>query len=279
MLLAPVRPFVVFACAGIVAACGERPLEPRSPTPGVPHYRFVTYNVHYPEARDASTISAIRATRGDVVCLQETDAAWRDALVRALSGAYPYMLFQPFEGAAGLGVLSRYPLVDKGLLPRPEGWHPAWYVVVETPAGPVQVLQVHLRATFDGDGDPLSSALGTSADHVDEIRDFSAKLSAEQPRIVLGDFNEGPDGDAIVYLERRGYRNALPLYRPGQPTWKGASVAGQLALTLDHVLFDRAFEPLNAYVVDRGSSDHLPVVAHLEAARDFAPEGAGGAQN
>ena len=36
-------------------------------------------------------------------------------------------------------------------------------------------------------------------------------------------------------------------------------------MTIDHILFDRAFVPLNAYVLDSGNSDHLPVVAHLEA--------------
>lgn len=258
------RPLVLVACLAL-AACGERPLEPREPTPGVPHYRFVTYNVHFPEARDQDTIEALRRTHGDVLCLQETDSAWRDALVPAFADDYPFMLFEPLEGAAGLGVISRFPLADLGILPRAEGWHPAWYVMVDTPAGPVQLLNVHLRSAFDGNGDPVSSFTSTGGDHLEEIRAFTAVLSTETPRVVLGDFNEGVDGAAVDYLESKSFRNALPLYRPGQPTWQGTSVGGALELTVDHVLFDRFFEPLNAYVVTGGKSDHLPVVAHLEA--------------
>lgn len=260
----------VFLCSAVLCGCGERPLQPREPTPGVPHLRFVTYNLHFPEAGDAETLDAIARAQGDVVCLQEVNAAWQAALSRRYSASYPYMLFEAREGPAGLGVLSRYPLREEAYLPGPNGWHPAWQLRVTTPAGEIQILNVHLRAVFDGTGDPLSSFANTGDDHVLEIRLFSENLSPDQAAVVLGDFNEGVDGAAIEYLERRGYRNALPLFHPGQPTWRAPSVAGQLELTIDHVLFNAAFEPLYAYVVPGGGSDHLPVVAHLEAAQGFS---------
>jgi endonuclease/exonuclease/phosphatase family metal-dependent hydrolase len=36
--------------------------------------------------------------------------------------------------------------------------------------------------------------------------------------------------------------------------------------TIDHVLFDHAFIPLNSWVENIGHSDHMPVLAHVEAA-------------
>lgn len=256
-------------CGILVAGCGERPLEPREPTPGVAHFRFVTYNVHFPAARDSRTIDAIRATHADVICLQETNAEWREALVTAFSATYPHISFQPLESADGLGILSRFPLLDRGILAHEEGWHPAWHLEVQTPAGPIELLHVHLRAVFDRAGDPVSSFLSTGNDHLWQIKSYAESLTRDVPSIFLGDFNEEVDGDAIGFLEGRGYRNALPLYHPGQPTWLGTSVGNQLGLTVDHVLFDRKFEPLNSFVLDRGGSDHLPVVAHLEAARGW----------
>jgi endonuclease/exonuclease/phosphatase family metal-dependent hydrolase len=83
---------------------------------------------------------------------------------------------------------------------------------------------------------------------------------------VVGDFNEGPDGDAIHYLEDAGFRNVLPLFRPGQETWRVRSLGGQTAETLDHILFDESFLPLDARVMVEGNSDHLPVLAHFESA-------------
>ena len=169
-------------------------------------------------------------------------------------------------------MLSKFPVADGGWHAGPNGWHPAWHLNVDTPAGRIQILNLHLRAGHDGNGDPVSSYLSSSDDHVFEIKQFMSLVQGDAPTLVIGDFNEGVDGAAIGYLEDRGFRNALPLYHPGQFTWKHASVANQFSQTLDHILFDHAFEPLNSWVMDIGDSDHIPVMAHLEAAHVWYPE-------
>jgi endonuclease/exonuclease/phosphatase family metal-dependent hydrolase len=254
-----------FVLATLLLSCGPVPLEPREPTPGVPHFTVGTFNVHYPTAGDTETSAAVAAIGADVVFLQETDAAWAAVLAEQHAGAYPHQVFKVDQGPRGLAVLSRFPVHDRGLLPAPNDWHPAWRVVVETPAGALQVLHVHLRSKFDGTADPLSNFVNTPVDHRREIEQFFGACEA-MPTIVLGDFNEEPESSALEWLEGCGFRNALPLYRPGQWTWRGRSVAGQFALTIDHILFDGSMLPLNAWVADAGNSDHRPVVAHFEAA-------------
>jgi endonuclease/exonuclease/phosphatase (EEP) superfamily protein YafD len=59
----------------------------------------------------------------------------------------------------------------------------------------------------------------------------------------------------------------LPLYRPGQFTWRSRSLGAQFTEALDHILYDDSVEPLNAFAMNRGNSDHIPVVAHFEASR------------
>jgi endonuclease/exonuclease/phosphatase (EEP) superfamily protein YafD len=76
--------------------------------------------------------------------------------------------------------------------------------------------------------------------------------------MVLGDFNDGENGDAVAYLATLGLTDALPLFHPGQFTWRHPSLANQFDEALDHVLFDEWVEPLNAYVVNQGRSDHIP---------------------
>lgn len=247
----------------VLVACGLQPLEPRPPSEGAVHVTVATFNVHYPTGGDRATLRAVSRTGADVVFLQEVDARWEQALRREAPREYPHMILHPDEGPRGLGVLSRYPIEDGGVLRAPHDWHPGWRVFVQTPGGRVQVLVVHLRALFDGKGNPASSYFNTEKDHVRELEHFF-QGHQDLPTIVLGDFNEGTGGQAVRWLEARGYRNALPLFRPGQPTWRGRSLAGQFELIIDHVLFDASFEPLNAWVSDRGSSDHFPVVAHLE---------------
>ena len=154
---------------------------------------------------------------------------------------------------------------DGGWHAGPNGWHPAWHLLVDTPQGTVDVLDVHLRNAISDNGGTIHSYLTTASDHRLEIAAFEqARPLPDLPSIVLGDFNEGPEGGAVHYLEEAGYRDALPLFHPGQPTWRYHSIANQFTQELDHILFDDAFEPLDAWVINGGGSDHLPVVAHLQ---------------
>ena len=243
------------------------PLEAREPTPGVPHLTVMTYNVHQERSNDESTIVTIGTPDADIVCLQEINVAWRRVVEQRYAARYPVMLFATREDHGGLAILSKYPLEDRGVIPFSENWHPAWHVMADTPNGRIQVVQVHLRPLFEGNRNPLSDFFTTGKDHVAELELYMRGTEPSLPTLVLGDFNESPKGNAVHWLQERGFRNALPLYRPGQYTWKGKSVASLLDMTIDHVMFDGAFEPLASWVDTRGGSDHLPVMASLELVR------------
>lgn len=251
---------VALQCVG----CGERPMEPREPTPGVPHFTIATYNILDEASKDPNTVSAIGELNADVLCLQEVTPEWERILRARYRDRYPHMLFYP-SGSAGLGFLSRYPLEDHAFVPGPNGWHPAWHVLVETPAGWLQVLNVHLRAPEGKGVENLQSIAALSADHRSSMTMFQSHGRPGMPTVVLGDFNESTDGAAVQLLESQGFRNALPLFYPGQYTWKKPSLGGQFTQTIDHVMFDKSMQPLHAYVKNIGGSDHLPVIAHLEA--------------
>src|SRR5687768_13800605 len=103
------------ALSMLVVSCGPAPLEPREPTPGVPHFTVATFNVHYPTAGDAETAAAVAGTGADLVFLQETDAEWASTLTGASVLGYPYRQFKVDSGPRGLSVLSRFPIEDHGL--------------------------------------------------------------------------------------------------------------------------------------------------------------------
>jgi endonuclease/exonuclease/phosphatase family metal-dependent hydrolase len=224
----------------------------------------MSYNVELGAEGERSSLDDFDAMDADIVCLQEVTPAAEVTLRTEYADAYPYQLYKSKGGAGGLAALSRFPLTDEGLRSVPQGWHPAWHLEAETPAGRVQLLNVHLRSLFSADTGPLRSYLSADEDHLAEIQAFSDSCETEVATIVLGDFNEGPDGDAVRFLEERGYLNLLPAFRPGQPTWGFRSLGDQLADTIDHILINDALVPLNAWVERHGRSDHLPVLAHVE---------------
>lgn len=258
---------LLWLAGALLAGCGASPLAPRDPDPGTFHFTVETYNLNNDDAADPVTLMTIGEPGADIVCLQEITAAWRDAIDARYAAVYPHRMFKidPGGGAAGLGILSRFPIRDGGWQEGP--WHPAWNYVVDTPSGSIAVLNTHLRNATGQNGNTIQSYLRTDEDHLYEIKVFTAQCTKVMPSLILGDFNEGTSGAAVRYLEQDGFQNILPLYHPGQPTWRyKATVGGQFEQTLDHILFDSSFEPLNAWVVNGGGSDHLPVVAHLQAA-------------
>lgn len=261
-----------------LACCARKPmLTPRDPTPGATHFVVMTYNVNQPHLL-SDTVEAIGAPNADVVCLQEIGADWRQVIEPRYASQYPNMVFATNETEGGLALLSRYPIHDRGVIALPGNaaqWHPGSVVDVDTPGGTIEIVNVHLRAIFEGNSNPVTNYFDRGSDHVQELSTFFDHTTASVPIVVAGDFNESPTGDAVRSLENRGFLNVLPAFRPGQYTWHGPSVGAAAELTEDYIFFDGKFDPLNAWVERIGGSDHLPVLAHVQLRAPVAPVDAG----
>jgi endonuclease/exonuclease/phosphatase (EEP) superfamily protein YafD len=255
------RPTLLGITLVLALACARPPAErPRAPTGAA--FRLLTYNVNYGIAGDDETIAAIRDADADLVLLQETNAAWEQALRGSLSGRWPKMIFKHRGGAGGLAVLSRLPIVEAEFFaPVGEGWFPAARVVVETAFGRVQALSVHLRPPVSDGGSFVSGAFTTPAVRFDEIQTFFSRLAPGYPTLIAGDFNEEEDGHAVRFLAGKGMISALARYAPGEPTWRWPMPIGTLHKQLDHVLYDARLDVASAEIRQRGRSDHLPIVA------------------
>src|SRR5689334_8410614 len=130
----------------LLVGCATRPLEPRDPDPGAFHFTIQTYNLNNDEGGDVGTLAAIGMANADVICLQEVTATWQAVIEPRYDAAYPHHMFKSEnDGPAGLGILSRFPVRDGGWHAGPNGWHPAWHYLVDTPHGTFKILSVHLR--------------------------------------------------------------------------------------------------------------------------------------
>ena len=248
----------------MAVGCGEAPREPREPTPGKAHFGITTFNIKVEQSSDPETVAAIGSTGADILCLQEINASWEAVLRERYASSYPYMLFAPKENAGGLGFLSRYPLIDRGVIQPPAGVHPGWIAEVVLPTFTLQVVHVHLRSLFNGEGSPPANFFEVGDLHREEMQLFFQHVDPSLPTVVAGDFNEGIEGAAVRWLEDRGFQNTLHAFRPGQFTWAGRSVGQTYDLAIDHVMAGPAFDLLDARTSRLGNSDHLPVTAQLE---------------
>src|SRR5688572_20482503 len=130
------------AAVGCVRSATRKPVAPPLSATTV---SVMTYNVNLNIAGHSDTMRGVEKHDAGIVFFQETNDAWVESLKERLGPSYPHVSFRVDDAyAAGLGVMSKYPIVSSEFLPKVD-WFPAQKVVLDTPIGHVQVLNVHLR--------------------------------------------------------------------------------------------------------------------------------------
>ena len=133
--------------------------------------------------------AALVALSPDVLILQEV---WSGGAREEISLAFgPAYVTARCDGG-GLMVLSRYPILRERFTPFPFDWDlslPEWFakkgvmeVILETPAGPIRVVNAHLALAF-GEDNGRTRQLRFLLDLLDERRDL--------PLVVGADLNTG----------------------------------------------------------------------------------------
>lgn len=245
----------------LLCACAAASDEPAPTLQRAGQISVLSYNVNFGLPGDPATMELIRRADADIVMLQETNAEWAEALRAEFGEAYAHLDFRHCCRAGGLAVLARFPVSHREYIPAPSGWFPAWRLLAHTPLGDIQLLDVHLHPPVTEGGNWVLGQFTTSGIRLAEIEEFARHLDGGVPTIIAGDFNEGQNGSSLQFLDSQGYRNAVAEYQPDEPTWRWPTKVGTLRAQLDHILYSRGLEALDARILQGGRSDHLPVLA------------------
>jgi endonuclease/exonuclease/phosphatase family metal-dependent hydrolase len=230
---------------------------------------LMTYNVNYGNRDIDASLDAIAKADVDVVLLQETSDRWCHALGKRFAKQYAHQACRVFgRPAGGIAVLSKHAITSEELWAPPAGtgaWFPAQRIVLASPLGPLQILNVHLRPALDS-GSWIKGFLTTPPIRRAEIAAHWQHVDTRLPTIVAGDFNEDDTGRAIHFLEGHGL-SRVPT--TGPRTWRYEEmVDGKpfdlLKLDIDHVMIDPRLAAESGTVLDAGTSDHRPVVVHIK---------------
>jgi endonuclease/exonuclease/phosphatase (EEP) superfamily protein YafD len=228
-----------------------------------PMMRLLTYNLDKDSANREDALGVIAQANPDVIFFQEASAEWQGLLKSKLGGPYPYASFNEAKiGYDGIGMMSKFPIVEERWLAKVGGgWFPSQWTVLETPLGRVQFLNVHLRPPSSDTGNKVVGFLTTGGVRRKEIEGLHGQLRPVGPTVVVGDFNEGDDGQAVKWLRGRGLTDALPEFDRKSSTWQGAYMGVGLTDRPDHVMYSTELRCFEARVITERASDHDPVLA------------------
>lgn len=222
-----------------------------------------TYNINFGNGHLPETVDTIADLDTDIVLLQESTPDSEEAVRARLSDVYSEIRFEHCCRAGGLGVLSKFPILEARVVDPNVGFFPAWWLRVETPNGPLLVVDVHLRPPISDSGSWVVGFFSTRDDRAREIAALWDLLPTAEPMIIAGDFNEKASGGVVKFLRSQGLETALPQFAGREPTWHWPVGAGELKMQLDHVTYSRPLSPRAARVVTGGLSDHQPVVVEF----------------
>lgn len=232
--------------------------------------RVVTYNINWGGNRFSTTapkksLKVLRQIDADIVLLQEMTPFWFNALKSHLSSVYPYMEFKNDDHAGGIAYISKYPVRRIQYL-RPsvkKEWHLGVIMDVDSPTGPLQVLNLHLTPPLISKNNASFSIIpffSTCRIREKEIRFFYDHMQKNLPTIIVGDFNESDNGFVRYFLRQHGFRDAPS---PFQYSWEWKIGAFKMKRKLDHVFYNPYFKLDHVQIIHDGDSDHFPIVVDL----------------
>ncbi len=244
----------------------------RDPAPPTA-FTAMTYNIHGRVSDPQRVMQVIEIQDADLIGVQELGPAHSDLFAAELREQYPYQVLYPRLPVQGVGLLSRYPILEHDTFQPIESSHLHLRAVIDLDGVPVTVYVVHPRApkhfitpiTYDdAQRDTEISVL-----YNDYLRHESG------PVIVMGDFNMTDQSDAYALLNGdlndafRAAGHGLGFTFPDH--FKINTRLTPRLMRIDYIWYTDDFRAYDAEVVpDSGTSDHRPVITALNLQQELA---------
>lgn len=220
----------------------------------------MTYNIQNYRVPPDKLIALIDDVDADIVSVIELSRRQATALETT---TYPYKVLYG-RGSSGLGLLSRYPILEHELLYLDSQRRPHMRAVLDVNGRSLTVILAH----------PPSPRLRNfqyrpHPDAASEIAALAELAVREQPAILLGDLNISDQSDAYQAVMAAGLRDSFREVGWGfGATWPTPRLFSRIPLPafvrIDYIFHTPELQATSARVEHTAdASDHLPVVVDL----------------
>lgn len=231
-----------------------------------PSITVMSFNVLYSNKAYEGIVGSVHNASPDLVGFQELTSTGKEALIKALEPEYPYHTLTILDDKLSVGLFSRYPLemVERFSLPPRDL---ALHAVVTIKDQWVHVFVVHLTANLFFEHSisefmPLVvERFGLRTAEIARLREEITTFN--EPVLLMCDCNLTETSEAHHQLDEflddsfreAGWGFGHTLHPPGIP---------MPIQRIDYVWHSNDFVALEAFVGQKGNSDHWPVVAQLK---------------
>lgn len=236
--------------------------------------RVATFNLNCRNQHKDQILDALKATKADVLFLQETTIASERFLTAQLNASYPYFYATGYHGRYAeerLAFASKIPLREVIYSPPGKGFFGFYSAACPMGETTVKLINVHLTPFVirrgSGITDVLAEMKGTEDKHAAEMEAIVQTFDVRQPVIIAGDFNSLSTFVAPSLLVKLGLTDSFAAIHPDSdthPTWRGTVDSAVLRLRLDYIFHTPGFRTIKSMVIEQGGSDHFPVVSDLK---------------
>jgi endonuclease/exonuclease/phosphatase (EEP) superfamily protein YafD len=181
-----------------------------------------------------------------------------------MDARFPYRVLLPARPVGGIGIWSRYPIVNSGRIDGYTLWMVGARIRVPGVAVDTTVLSVHMAGPWP---QPIGQWTADMARFPATLRDIAHSAGAGAV-IVAGDFNATADMAPFRKLLDGGYTDAaaqagagLARTFPNRPPWPAL-------LGIDHFLL-RNCTPASVHTARVDGTDHLSLLATLRVPVDM----------
>lgn len=227
--------------------------------------RVATYNLNsYDVPATKTTTNTVKKLHADVVFFQEVTPSADRCLYANLKTTYRYNKYYPYCKDGGLAIFSKYPFQQIDYFLPGGSKYPTWMVLLKTPYGPVQAVNLHLSPCIDTDKSILTfgrQILDTGQMRLNEIIQIMQHVSHHYDTILVGDFNENDTGAAVKATREAGYHDALLATPKCEYTYSKVFLWMNFAKRADRIFYYGCLHPERVQIASIGNSTHYPVIA------------------
>jgi endonuclease/exonuclease/phosphatase (EEP) superfamily protein YafD len=234
-------------------------IEDSHPAGNTVPLRVLTINL-YDGAADAADVAAAARDHADVVVVQELpESAARSLAQNGLDAQFPYSSVHARSNAAGVGIWSRFPIVQSSKISRYELGAVTASVRVPTAASDVTVADIHLAGPWPQPLDRWREEIGALPDTLREL----AAGAGPGAVVVAGDFNATTDFQPFRRLYDAGFADAVEQAGDGlNRTYPADSMVPPI-VGIDHILTYNSWATDTDEVPIDGT-DHMGLIATIQ---------------